>query len=170
MESLKLTGGLISPTVNDQCYCIHSRSPRSEGGLGLTGSPLHYMCMADLLSDTTHWWFNCVCVCVSLCVRRHVAILLGADEWLIMRDKIGKIGLCLGCYGLLFPRSWCRWWFRAASWFLHQTLFRPPVAILSYVELGNKMPYQPNHSHSNYSWSNSLELVKIQPKKFTNVA
>ena len=30
--------------------------------------------MADL-SDTSRWWFNCVWV--SLCVRRHVAILLG---------------------------------------------------------------------------------------------
>ena len=25
------------------------------------------------------------------------------DEWLIMRDKIGKLGLCLGWYGLSFP-------------------------------------------------------------------
>ena len=39
--------------------------------------------MADL-SDTSRWWFNCVsvsvwvCEWVSLCVRGHVAILLGA--------------------------------------------------------------------------------------------
>ena len=35
--------------------------------------------MADL-SDTSRWWFNCVWVSVwvSLCVRRHVAILVGA--------------------------------------------------------------------------------------------
>ena len=36
-----------------------------------------YTGMADL-SDTSRWWFNCECVWVSLCVRRHVAILLGA--------------------------------------------------------------------------------------------
>ena len=50
VESVKLTGGLISPTVNDQCYCqycVHSRSPRSDGGggVGLTGSTLHCVLM-----------------------------------------------------------------------------------------------------------------------------
>ena len=47
VESLKLIGGLISPTVNDQCYCVHGRSPIYEEGLGLTGSTLHYMCQCS---------------------------------------------------------------------------------------------------------------------------
>ena len=74
VESLKLTGGLISPTVNDQCYCVHSRYPRSEGGL------------VNL----------CVCVCVwvggragvraCVCVSEDMSPYCSAhDEWLIMK-------------------------------------------------------------------------------------
>ena len=46
---MKLTGGLISPTVNDQCYCVHSSSPKHEGELGLTGSTLHHLIVLMLL-------------------------------------------------------------------------------------------------------------------------
>ena len=62
---------------------------------------------------------SCVRACVRACVRSFVWRSLDSIHsvrfgsfYAVHINALSILGLCLGWHGLLFPRSWCRWWFR----------------------------------------------------------
>ena len=119
--------------------------------------------MADL-SDTSRWWFNCVWV--SLCVRRYVAILLGA-WWMADYETLHVCQQCVKFWWWpsdpikilkRFKNVICHFVFqnmRSAGYhekMIGRTYFGDDQVTQFNLVLYNtiKSPYQPKHSPSYY--------------------